>query len=109
MNQDPQILPTNYQIKFVFNDGQDLNVNVEANFLTQFFDDLSNKKIYWNQAKTAGFWTNLDDVRFVQINLLMPQTNRRVEKIEAADSASNSAIPSDPEQPTERKAEAVGA
>jgi hypothetical protein len=96
--QQTEFIPPVYQVKFVFKDGKDLNVNVEAQYLTQFFDELSNKKIYWNQTKTSGFWTNLDDVRFVQTSLLVQQIpqlppNGRIEKIES------SPIHSDPEKP----------
>lgn len=55
------------QIKFVYNDGKDLQVDVQEEKLKFFFDCLNTRGIYWNDEETLGFWTDLDKIRYVQI------------------------------------------
>lgn len=91
MNLPIEIAPQ-YQIKFIYKDGKDLNVNIEPQFLQAFFDALNAKGVYWSQDKVHGFWTNLDEVRFVQIQMIMPMVGK-VEKIEPQSADSNPELP----------------
>lgn len=64
-----------YQVKFVYKDGKDMNINMVPDRLKNFFDALNAKTIFWygddNTHLTAGFWTNLEDIRFLQIQAIM--------------------------------------
>ena len=61
-----------YQVKFTYKDGKDMNVNMVPDKLKRFFDTLNTKQIFWygddEENPETGFWTNLDDIRFIQIH-----------------------------------------
>jgi hypothetical protein len=91
-------LKATYQVEFVFNDGKNLHVNVEGTHIEQFFKELSTKNIYWNDLKSLGFWTNLDNVRFVSIKALaQPSIQKITNKGENEQRNFNEILSSDPE------------
>jgi len=56
-----------YSIKFVYNDGKDLVINIiEAN-AAEFFNRLSTKTVYFDEQNNVGFWTDLDKVRYIEM------------------------------------------
>lgn len=62
-----------YQVHFVYKDGKDLNINMTPEQLHQFFTELNAKKIYWygnEKEPEMGFWTNIDEVRFIQLRAM---------------------------------------
>lgn len=57
-------------VKFVYNDGKDLNVNIPDEDFSKFFLNLNENKPYWDKDIKNGFWTNMSDVRFIQFQVL---------------------------------------
>ena len=55
-----------YSIRFVYNDGKDLVVNVLEAKATEFFGALNTKTAFFDQENNHGFWTDLDKVRYVE-------------------------------------------
>ena len=57
-----------YIVKFVYDDGKDLDVSIEAARLQDFFSCLDNKQVFWaDKESKSGFWLDLKKVRFVQL------------------------------------------
>ena len=67
-----------YQVKFNFMDGKDLAVQMKKDDLANFFSHLNDKQVYWNEAFSKGFWTDLDRVRWIEFNELQTP---KVEKV----------------------------
>lgn len=62
-----------YQVNFVYKDGKDLNINMAPEQLHEFFTELNAKKIFWygkEKEPELGFWTNIDEVRFIQLKAM---------------------------------------
>jgi|GEM_PF-4324999 len=53
-------------IRFVYNDGKDVRINLPEDCFEEFFKCLNERKPYWDKSFTQGFWTNLTDVRFTE-------------------------------------------
>lgn len=74
-----------YQVHFVYKDGKDLNINMAPEQLNEFFTELNAKKIFWygkEEQPEMGFWTNIDEVRFIQLRAM-----KGVEHVEQLNSA----------------------
>ena len=62
-----------YQVKFHYKDGKEVNINIVPPKLDPFLENLNHNQVFWNNEETAeeskdnGFWTNVEDIRFVQI------------------------------------------
>lgn len=62
-----------YQVHFVYKDGKDLNINMAPQQLPKFFTELNDKNIFWygkEERPESGFWTNIDEVRFIHLRAL---------------------------------------
>ncbi len=60
-----------FQVRFTYKDGKDININILEEKLDLFFSRLNEKRIFWGISEERldkGFWTNMEDVRFVQID-----------------------------------------
>lgn len=56
-----------YRIKFVYMDGKDIEIPLDAERLDSFFKRLNANHIYWADAdQKEGFWLNMEKVRFIQ-------------------------------------------
>ena len=54
-------------IKFVYTDGQDVDVNIEKEKVEELFKQLKEKEIYWTKDdKENGFWLNMENIRYIQ-------------------------------------------
>lgn len=53
-------------IRFVYNDGKDVRINLPDDCFQEFFNCLNDRKPYWDKSLTQGFWTNIAEVRFVE-------------------------------------------
>ncbi len=59
-----------YKITFTYNDAKEININMTLDKLASFFEKMNEKKIFWSDEEDEldnGFWTNLDNVRFIQL------------------------------------------
>lgn len=61
-----------FKVTFVYFDGKDLNVSVEPENLDKLFHELGQKGFYWNKNRTSAFYTDLSQVRFIQVILQIP-------------------------------------
>ena len=66
-NQRKDFMST-YRATIVYNDGQDLYVDLEEKDVKAFSDNISNNKIFWNQQQTQGFLTDLKNIRYISFN-----------------------------------------
>ncbi len=57
-----------YQIKLVYKDGKEMDLEIPNTQYQNFFDSLNAKKVFWSPYVSRGFWTNLDDVRYIHVN-----------------------------------------
>lgn len=57
-----------YTLKFIYQDGKELNINIEKEDLKPFFESLSKKEMYFDENQMMGFWSDLDKVRWIQAN-----------------------------------------
>lgn len=57
----------NYRITLVYNDGNSINVEVPEDEYQQVMECLENKNVFWGKDQKQGFWTNIQDVRYMQI------------------------------------------
>ena len=73
-------------VKFVYNDGKDLNVTIPDEDLNKFFGNLNQGQPYWDKNIKNGFWTNMGDVRFIQFMVHDEEKNESQQE-EACDSA----------------------
>lgn len=56
-----------HTIKFVYTDGQDVDVNIEKEKVEELFKQLKEKEIYWTKDdKENGFWLNMENIRYIQ-------------------------------------------
>lgn len=78
-----------YQVKFVYKDGNDLDIKTTPDQLTNFFDALNAKTVFWYGADdtppTVGFWTNLEDIRYFQVQAIMGVKNEEEAKLGKGD------------------------
>ena len=56
-------------VRFVYNDGKDLKVNIPTEQFQQLFASLNQKQVYWDSAVKQGFWTDLDRIRFMEFEV----------------------------------------
>ena len=56
-----------YSIKFIYNDGKDLFINIEEDKLGSFFNALNSKSLYYDESINAGFWADLEKIRYIQV------------------------------------------
>lgn len=57
-----------YTINLVYKDGNTLNVDIPEDEYQSFFGCLNEGKVFWGKLQAKGFWTNLEDVRYMLIN-----------------------------------------
>ena len=57
----------NYQIHMVYKDGEKINVPIEEKEIQKFFDSLNAAQVYKDPVSNVGFWTNLQDIRYITI------------------------------------------
>ena len=55
-------------INLVYKDGNTLNVDIPEEEFQSFFGCLNERKVFWGKPLAKGFWTNLEDVRYILIN-----------------------------------------
>lgn len=57
----------NYNVKFVYMDGKDIDVPLKDEKLQEFFSRLNGNMIYWtDESQKNGFWLNMDKIRYIQ-------------------------------------------
>jgi len=57
-----------YLVKFVYDDGKELDVSVNAEQLQPFFQSLDAKQVFWSdEDRKHGMWLDLGKVRYVQL------------------------------------------
>ena len=66
-------------VKFVFNDGKDLLVNIPHDELGDMFERISESKIFWSGGESHGFWTNIENVRFIEFRSYAGESKEEVE------------------------------
>lgn len=54
-----------YRATIVFNDNQQLYVDITEKDLKKFSEDVSNNKIFWNNEQSQGFWTDIKNIRYI--------------------------------------------
>lgn len=69
-----------FKVTFVYFDGKDLSVSVEPENLDKLFKELGQKGFYWNKNRTGAFYTDLSNVRFIQVLLQLP-SQPKIEKV----------------------------
>lgn len=58
------------QVNITYNDEKKLTVNMTDHQIVDFFEKINSKEIYWYGDQSSdgeGFWTNIDEIRFIQI------------------------------------------
>lgn len=56
-----------FSIQIVYNDGQDLIVQIPVPEYANFFKSLNQGAVFWDAEKTQGFWTSMANVRYMRI------------------------------------------
>ncbi len=56
-----------YIAKMTYKDGTTLPIAIKQSEFDDFFKSLKSKNFYWYKQGICGFWTNLADVRFIQV------------------------------------------
>jgi len=57
-----------YRATLIFNDNQQLNVDMNEEDLEKFSDNISNYKIFWDKEQNHGFWTDIKNIRYISFN-----------------------------------------
>lgn len=56
-----------YQIQMIYKDEKTLNIDVSKDEIQKFFSDINKSQVYIHPETKAGFWTNIQDVRYINI------------------------------------------
>ena len=57
-----------YQVTLFYKDQKSLNLMIKKSEIARFFEDLTSSQVYRNPDSESGFWTNLNDIRYILIN-----------------------------------------
>lgn len=76
----------NFQLKFYYDDGKDIAVNMEEKNLPAFFNSLNNHQMYFEEESNVGFWTDLDKIRYIEA-FRLKQEEKKEESKEEVDEA----------------------
>jgi len=71
-----------YQVQLYYKDKEQLNIDVLKTEITQFFNDLNNSQAYIHPITKVGFWTNIQDIRYIKV---VEKEKKDGEVIEEAD------------------------
>lgn len=56
-----------YTVKIVYKDKEDIQINMSEEMVNDFLDSINSNEIYWNLDKTHAFWTDINEVRYIQV------------------------------------------
>lgn len=56
-----------YRINIFYKDGEQVNVHLEGDEIDTFFKNLNDREVYRHPKVDSGFWTNIEDVRYVLV------------------------------------------
>jgi len=65
-----------HEVEFKYKDGQTLNIKVPSHKVNSFLENLGKSTMFWmqeetkNQYQNNGFWTNVQDIRFIRAELI---------------------------------------
>lgn len=71
-----------YRVQLTYMDGQSLNLDVSEDQYKLFFQSLNERKVYWNEEASRGFWTNFEQVRYMNIFPIPAEKKEEVEVVE---------------------------
>ena len=54
-----------YRATATYKDGQQINADLIEEDINRFAQCISKREIFWNKTLNDGFWTNLDDIRYI--------------------------------------------
>lgn len=95
-----------YIVKFVYNDGKELDVGVEEENLQQYFSSLHANQVYWfEESRDLGMWLDLDKVRYVHLRKEEEQHEQESHEREDKPSESELLMPDDSDSDREGDAE----
>jgi hypothetical protein len=56
--------------KLVYKDEKEITLNVPEKEFQKLFECLSQRKVFWDEKIQNGFWTNLEEIRFIQFRVI---------------------------------------
>lgn len=68
-----------FRVQVMFKDESPIEILVPEEKMQHFFDSVNSGKVYYNEALKYGFWTNVHDIRYMQI-FEIEQEKPKVEK-----------------------------
>jgi len=92
------------KVKLTYMDGKDLEVNIAPEDAKKFFDAVGHHQFYFDDRKGRGFWTDVDKIRFMQVEEL-PDAEKRNAILNAPDAGAEKTGPGDRVPEAETQAE----
>jgi hypothetical protein len=57
-----------YEVNIFYKDDKSLKVLIKNEEIANFFDSLNTCQVYKHPDTGVGFWTNLQDIRYIMVN-----------------------------------------